>query len=135
MELIGHRPEPVRPGLHDDRYIRSYRLMRLALEAAGDDTSKRKAVIRQYPDVWRAHQLHHSPDLMCRQIMEARLLTSETIAEIASRFDMSPAAVDYYEKLFFHVRDRLQSKDWINKIIKGPCRGDSGNRTGVTADD
>jgi hypothetical protein len=30
--------------------------------------------------------------------------------------------IDYYEKLFFHVRDRLSASDWILQVIKGPRR-------------
>ena len=123
VQLISRRPNPLRPGRYDDHYVRAYRRILLELAAADDDEAKREAVFLEYPHVCRGHLLHYSPDIERRQILEARLLTSETIQEIAIRFATVPEVIDYYEKLFFHVRDRLQCSDWIRKVIKGP-RGD-----------
>src|SRR6266404_2714912 len=103
VQMLGHRPSPMRPGRLDDYNIQVYRQVLLELAAAGDDESKRDAVFREYPHVCNAHLLHYSPDIERRQILEARLLTNETFDEIASRYATTPQVIDYYEKLFFHV--------------------------------
>jgi hypothetical protein len=132
--LVGHRPDS-RPGRHDDHYVRIYWQVLRALAAAGDDRAKREVVFRDYPHVCRAHGLHYSPDLERRQILEARLLTQETIEEIATRFDAAPQVIEYYEQLFFHVRDRLQCSDWIRKVILGPCSIYRRDKKGLTPDE
>ena len=51
----------------------------------------------------------------------ARLLTSETFEEIAQYFGTSAGTIDYFEKLFFNVRDRMQCRGWILKAaVIGP---------------
>lgn len=134
MQMSRHRPEPLRPGRHDDKYIRGYRLMLLAFAAAGGDVAKQTAVFREYPHVWQAHRLHYSPDIEHRQILEARLLTSETLEEIAGRYHTTPEAIDYFEKLFFHVRDRLDNPLWISVMIKGGPSSGRENKNGVMTD-
>ena len=113
VQLISHRPIPLQPGRYDDHYVRAYYRIMLDLAAAGDDAEKLDQVFRQYPAVCHAHRLHYSADLERRQILEARLLTSETFAEIAVRLATEPSVIEYYERLFFNIRDRLQSSGWI----------------------
>jgi hypothetical protein len=134
MQLIGGNPEPLRPGRCDDKYIRAYRLMLLAFAAAGNDVVQQNAVVLEYPHVWHAHHLHNSPDIEHRQILEARLLTCETLDEIARRYDTAPQVVDCYEKLFFHVRDRLDNPLWIGVMIKGGPSSGRENKSDVMTD-
>ena len=134
VQLISHRPEPLRPGRYDDHFVRVYRKLLLALTAAGDDAAKREAVFREYPDVGHAHRLHYSPDIERRQILEARLLTSESIEGDRTPLRRAPKAIEYYEKLFFDVRERLECRDWILKVIIGPRSAYRNNKTGVMGD-
>jgi hypothetical protein len=62
--------------------------------------------------------LHYSADWLTRQQVEARLLTGQSYDEIGSKLPATPKAVEYYEQLFFNVRDRLACKDWISNIIE-----------------
>ncbi len=119
MEMIRHRPRPLRPRRSDDHNIRVYRWVLLELAAAGENDERRDAVFRQYPAVGQAHLLHYSADIENRQVLEARLLTTESFPEIAHRFATEPATIKYYEQIFFHVRDRLKHGDWIRKVIRG----------------
>jgi hypothetical protein len=79
--------------------------------------------------------LHYSPDLEPRQILEGRLLTQESFAEIASRFCIETKAIEYYESLFFNVRDRMQDSVWIRKVIWGPPEVRSPHERGVMTDE
>jgi hypothetical protein len=88
--------------------------------AAGTDDCRHEEVRTKSPDVARAHQIHFSPDLETRQILEARLLTAESVDHIAQRFAISPKVVEYFEALFFHVRDRRGNRDWVRATILRP---------------
>jgi len=120
MKMIARRPSPLKPRRDDDHNVRVYRHFLLALIAAGDDESRRDAISLEFPHVANAHSLHYSSDILNRQILDARLLTEESSTEIANRFSTDPKAIDYYEQIFFNVRDRLQNVDWIRKVILGP---------------
>jgi hypothetical protein len=119
MQLVEHQQPSLRPRFFDDHYVQAYRLFLIQSLVAGADKDQRDAAILEYPQVCQAHRLYWQPDTERRLILEARLLTSESFAQIAERFATEPSAIDYYEKLFFNVRDRLQSSDWIAKVIRG----------------
>jgi hypothetical protein len=131
VQLISHYPDPLRPGRHDDHYVRVYRQLLLALAAAGRSKAEQEAVSRACPHVYGAHKLHYSSQRESQQILEARLLTHESIDEIALRFGVAPQAIDYYEKLFFDVRDWLDCTGWIRIMaIKGPLSTYGDNNKG-----
>ena len=70
------------------------------------------------------------PDRRLRQILEAWLLTNASFSEIAKRFATDPLTIEYFEQLFFNIRDRMQHKDWIAKIILGPVEYLAPNQRG-----
>ena len=55
-----------------------------------------------------------------QHILQARLLTTETFAQIAGRLGTNELVIQFYADLFFDVRDRLEARDWIMKVILGP---------------
>lgn len=119
MQILERLRPPRRAGRSGDRDVRVYyRFLRQYL-AAGTDEARRREVVRWYPHVYQAYQLRYAQDTEWRQILEARLLTNESYQKIAVRFDTEPPVIKCYQRLFFHVRDRLQSRDWIHKIIRG----------------
>jgi hypothetical protein len=104
----------------DDRYIRSYRRLRLLWEAAGcDETKLFRASIKQ-PYAYVAHSIRFGPNREFRYALEAWLLTSESLAKIASRLNIEKEMVAFYAALFFDVRDRRRDAEWIHEIILGP---------------
>ena len=130
LRMAEHRPKPLWPRGYDDHPVRAYRNLLLACMSAGTDEQLREAARLVRPDVHRAHMLHFAPDCQLRQILEARLLTNESLSEIAQRFATEEQTIEYYEQLFFNVRDRLQHKDWIAKIILGSPGDLAPNRRG-----
>ena len=58
-------------------------------------------------------------------------MSREPFDAIAHRFDVPAGAIDWYEKLFFNVCDRLDCRDWIAKIIRGEPGDTDPNRNGV----
>lgn len=86
---------------------------------AGHDASKVEAIESRYPDAVQVQALYYSRPIELRQILESRLLTNETFQQIAASTGVPPAVVELYEQLFFNVRDRLQARGWIYKVIHG----------------
>src|SRR3954451_23698951 len=84
MEMLRHRPKPLWAGWKDDHPIRAYRRMLLELLAAGNDEQKLDIAKTERPAVYAAHRYHYSADFQARQEIEARLLTRESLEEIAS---------------------------------------------------
>lgn len=109
----------VQPRRSDDHYVRAYRRYRILETAAGSDETKLFAAFLQQPHSYVAHAIYYGPDRELRHILEARLLTGESLAEIANRFKMEKETVAHYEALFFNVRNRLHNADWIHGVILG----------------
>jgi hypothetical protein len=122
-EILGHRPQPLQPRRMDDHFIRAY-LRLLELLAASDDEDTLQAVNKQLPAVYEAHRYHYSADFRKRQEIEARLLTSESLDDIASKLAADPKAIEYYAALFFDVRDALDLRDWVSMMIRIRIRYD-----------
>ena len=123
-EMLRHRPQPLWPRWKDDHPIRIYRRMLLATLAAGDDQEQVQAIEEELPAVHEAHRYHYSPEFCRRQELEARLLTRESLEEIASKLGAHPKAIEYYASLFFDVRDALDHRDWVLLMIRNRMRYD-----------
>lgn len=129
MDLVNHRPRPKRAHRTlDDRDIKTYRSFLLALKNHGE--SARPKLIADFPALYFAHEIAHAPDSDWSALLEARLLAREPDSLIAERLHTYPETISWYERLFFNVRDRLDSRDYIFK-----CCLNSRNmsRTGETA--
>ena len=129
MQLVRHRPRPLWPRWEDCHAIRAYRYILLELAAARHDEDALDQIMHEYPEICHAHAVHYSADAEPRQILEARLLTTESLDLIAKRMGTSSKAIEYYEALFFNVRDRLDCDVWIRSVIRGnfSMAGDNGN--------
>jgi hypothetical protein len=124
MEMLRHRPQPLRPGWKDDHPIRAYRRMLHELLAAGEGEEKLAAVREEFPAVYEAHRYHYSPEFRKRQEIEARLLTRASLEEIAFKLGGDPKAIEYFASLFFDVRDALDHRDWVVLMIRRRMRYD-----------
>lgn len=100
----------------DDRWIKGYRRFLVTYNRPGKQSRLR--AFKSDPALYYAHRLYHEPDKEWRSILEARILANETPESIAKCFHTIPETVDWYEKIFFDVRDRLGSRDWIIKVIR-----------------
>jgi len=130
MKMLGHLPKPLRARSSDDHEVRIYKRFVKEYSAVHDDEARRDQVSISIPHVSRAHFLYYSPEIELRQILEARLLTSESIEDIARRFAVDPKVIEYFEKIFFNVRDRMDNTDWIRKVILGDRKGHNRSSNG-----
>jgi hypothetical protein len=106
-----------RPRRLDDDRVRRARSFRAALGKAGGDLRDRR-LARSHEDVHGAYRIHHGEPRRRGEI-EARLLAGQSDEEIAGRVGVEPQVVEAYESLFFNVRDRLESSDWIAFSVFG----------------
>lgn len=83
----------------------------IALKRRTADTQYKMLAVRM-PAIHQAHEIHQQ-DGALRWVLEACLLTGQASEEIGWKLDLSAAVVDWYERLFFNVRDRLSASDWI----------------------
>lgn len=54
-------------------------------------------------------------------LIEARLLAGFTSLEICKECETIPQTIDFYEKIFFNVCDRLHASDWILNHVLTPA--------------
>ena len=110
----------LKPRRSDDAYIRSYRRYRILRMAAGMDRTKRFSAFLAHPHSCVADAIYFAANTEFRHILEARLLSEESPAEIASRLKLDEETINHYEALFFDFRDRPHDTDWVQEVILGP---------------
>lgn len=119
LELVQHRPEPLRCSRkRDDEYIREYRSFLLKYFRCHTDDG-RANLSSGNPGLFYAHVMHHHPDTEQRAIIQARLLAGLDNEQIAKYWHTLPETIEWYERLFFNVRDRLDAHDWVVKAVLG----------------
>lgn len=128
LQLVEHRPRARRPSpKRDDEYVRAYWNFFRKYDRA-EEEEDRLALFPNQPAMYYAHLIHHHPDREWRAMIQARLLTRVSDEEIAETAATLPEAIFLYEKLFFHVRDRIDSHDWIVKTVMGTAANRASNR-------
>lgn len=120
------------------RWIRAMHYASYAgsLDWPAEDERTQQAIeaFRLRPNGWQPHGPQHQNlfDVhagvrLCRSpgintwIREAWLLSGMCIADVAARTGEPVAAVDWYESLFFDVRDRLACEGAIEEVVIGPA--------------
>ena len=131
MEMVDarkkHQKEP-EPG-RDDRYVRRARkfLMEWKRRGQGQDEDQidrmRQKLFPKYPGLFYAYEIFTGPEDSIRWMLESRLLAGQTDEEIAKNVGFIPEMIEWYEALFFNVRDRLENKDYIVSQVIRPSMG------------
>lgn len=85
------------------------------------DRSRSTILALRHPDMYWAVDMFNNADAAWRYEVEARILANESIAEISSRMNMRPGAMEVYERLFYDVRPRLKHSSYILHIAIGPA--------------
>lgn len=74
-----------------------------------------------YPGLWYAHDIHASDDHTLRVAIETRLLAGESDEAISANLNTIPETIAAYEGVFYNIRDRIKSRDWIQKSAIYPA--------------
>ena len=67
-----------------------------------------------------AYEFYHAQSGRTRGELEARILANEPSEAIGSRFNLCAEAVDWFESLFFNVRDCLRASGYITHQVIRP---------------
>lgn len=121
LKLCDRMPTPGRCNRRDDAYVKATR--NFLLRWRGRDEDGRSELFYESPGLYYAYEAHEKckEDPDATTILETRLLTTMPYEEIAAAAGILPQAVEWYEALFFNVRDRLKQRDWITKQVLIPA--------------
>ena len=137
-KLVDHRPRPLPCSKRDDdvwikkfyRYLIKYNRCSRGQVDLDKTADRRQRLFCDYPALHNAYLIYNS-DISGkaevyghqRYAIEARLLAGQDNQEIAKQCCILPGAIEYYERLFFNVRDRLSARDYIIGQIITPING------------
>ena len=106
----------VRSSRHDDEWVRQYWAFIRQLQTASELDIV--ALQHNFPGIYAARDIFTrtaEPEFMT--ILECRILARQSDEEIAAQMSTVPDVAFWYEKLFFHVRERLDAQDWLVKHV------------------
>ncbi len=121
LAMCDRVPTPGRCTPRDDEYVKRARSFLLRYRAFDED--RREELRQEDPDLYCAFAIFRAkPDEGDQAFsLEARILSGQTDDEIVEHYSFGPRTVDYYEHLFFNVRDRITKRDWITTQILIPA--------------
>jgi len=73
----------------------------------------------EFPGIFYALELKTNEELDSKWAVEARLLTTEPFTRIAQKAKTTAEVIQWYERLFFNVRDALDSPDYLCNVVVG----------------
>lgn len=105
----------------DDKYIhRAFRFVK-DVELSDGSNESRVAIRMKHKEMAKAFSTHNNPAER-RHIIEALLLCRDAeVPDIAAYLGESPYMVTYYAKMFFDVRDHLDSPGYVCSRIFEPA--------------
>jgi hypothetical protein len=116
-EMVSARTPPSRGDPEEALFRTAYNFIMRLRNGKGSAVRKLQ---REYPDLYMAHALFQHRDSEC-WILEAGLLTTVPKADLARFVAVSTEVVDLYEKYFYSVRDKLESRGYILNHILMPA--------------
>lgn len=119
LRMVSRMPSPGRTTRHDDKYIKGARSFMLRWKKG---EAERDRLLYENPGMYHAWCVFDNieKDADFQFIMEARLLSGQTPEAIAFESCVLPETVEWYEKVFFNVKDSLGHHDWILKHVLLP---------------
>ena len=119
LELLKREPRPGRCTSRDDYFVREFRSFMVKRRNIQSDQGFEELFDRN-PGIWYAAELHDNLNPRRRAIIQAMLLSGQDDLVIAKTYGGIPEAVQWYEALFFNVRDRLEANNWIQDSVIVP---------------
>jgi hypothetical protein len=116
VDLV-ERGEPASSPYDDDGLRLAMRFVR-ALRDCRDDAGRQRLALSM-PAQFQAHAVYAASPSMAKSVLEARLLTDESFAQVAGKCETTAEVVAAYEQLFFCVRDRLCGGGYILGAVMG----------------
>lgn len=117
LDLV-ERERPGRCTQRDDDYIKEYRRFVGKLRR-NQDPEDQMSIFPKFPGLFLAHLWYHHPDKENNWMLQSWILTGESNEYIGQQMCLIPSAVEWYERIFFNVRDRLLAPYYIVKRVIG----------------
>jgi hypothetical protein len=118
-ELLNEQPCPGScSAATDDEFIDKMRQFLILYQPSTPAGRQRLAV--KFPGPYGALQLRQSRPPELRLAVECRILARQSDTVIAQKTALTPAAIGWYEKMFFSVRDALPAPDWVAANVLHP---------------
>lgn len=133
LEIVDRVPSPGRCTRRDDEYVRLARSFVMRWRSK-ETRAEREPLYWENPGLFYAYEIFEAAEDEPEPALfiEARLLAKQTPEAIAEAVSTSPDAVEWYERLFFNVSDRLANRDWVTKHVLMPAvTGKSGGPNGI----
>ena len=121
LEMV-QRETPGRTSKRDDEYVQALRNFILRYRAYTGQPLDQLAFAN--PGLYWAYQIHdrrHDDGARMAVMIEARILAGQNNVDIAKELCTIPEVIDWYEKIFFNVRDRLHAHDWVVDHVLMPA--------------
>jgi len=117
LQMVDTLGNPGRSTKHDDDWVRGLR--NFILRYRNGTREARRRLSYENHDLYFAWTIHEraDDDFETAFMIEARLLAQQSSEDIAKECHTLPGAIDWYEALFFNVRDRIHAHDWILKHV------------------
>ena len=106
---------PARPTPQDDEFVRQMREY-LLLDRSSTPIAHQRLGLR-FPGPSGALQIRNHVTRDLQLSVQCRILARQTDPQIARQTALPPIAIHWFEKLFFHVRDLLDSPDWVSANV------------------
>jgi hypothetical protein len=122
--MFNKEKQPGRCNIHDDEWVQGFRKFFARYRKA--DTSGNRKTLRALetsnPGLYYAHQIHirafeHPEEAF---MLRCRILSGQTDETIAADRHTLPETIQWYEKIYFNVRDRINAQDWIVREVLYP---------------
>jgi len=91
---------------------------------ASDDQQARNVLFNEDPDLFWAFQLYERKldnEDSKATLVEARILAGQSDEDIVDELSTVPEVAEWYEALFFNVRERLRNHDWVMNEVLYPA--------------
>jgi hypothetical protein len=111
LESLDRYPRLRRRRAEADHYLQPMQDYLFALRASRK--SGQSLLSAQFPGPAIAWGLYRTGHPLTRLAIECRILARQSDADIARSQQLSLTGVEWYTQIFFDVRDRLDSRDWI----------------------
>jgi hypothetical protein len=120
LQMVDRFPSPGRSTSRDDIWVKGLR--NFILQYRSGKPGARARLEYANPGLYFAWIIHEQAeeDYETAFMIESRILADQPDEEIAKEAHTLPEAIAWYEALFFNVRDRLESHDWVLKHVLMP---------------
>lgn len=123
-KLTERFPTPARCSKRDDEFVQKARNFIQRWKHLEDDEARRELWVKHSGlyyayDLWLRQQDNRDFDEGCH--LQARILSGQSFETIARITGLTEDAIKWYEAMYFNVTDRIEQRDYINRMVLIPA--------------